>query len=91
MFSIKPLFDHKRVVHQLVIKELIEDVELLNQELVKSVDNGTHDTYSVGLNRVKHLINTNSLDLLSFHGGLNKGLSVQIIIIFRNKLRNVSQ
>ena len=49
VLSEETLLLHKRVVDELVKQEFVEDVELLDQELVEGVDDGSHHTDTVSL------------------------------------------
>lgn len=42
---------------KLVIQELTEDAEFLNQELIECVDRSSKNTYTMGFDRVQHLVN----------------------------------
>jgi hypothetical protein len=75
---------------ELIIQEFVENIELFDQKLVESVNDSAHHSDSMGLNRVKHLIYANCLDLLSLGCSLNENLGVQVIIIFGDKLAEIS-
>ena len=68
--------------NELIIQELIEYIQLLHKELVKCFNYNFHDSDTVSLDRIQHLIYSNCLDLFSFSSCLNKNLSVKIVIIF---------
>jgi len=68
-------------VNKLITQEFVEYVELFDQELVESVDDSSHNTNSMCFDRVKHLVDANSLDLLSFNGCFDEDLSVDVIIV----------
>ena len=71
---------------ELIVQELIEDVELLHQELVEGINDCTHYSNSMCLDRVKHLVDSNSLDLLGFCRDLDEHLGVDIIGVLTDKL-----
>ena len=72
---------HQWVTDKLIIKEFIENVKLFNKELIEGVDDSSHNTNSMSLNGIDHLIDTDSLDLFGLSGCLNHGLSVQVVIV----------
>lgn len=76
---------------KLIIQELIEDIQLLYKELVEGVDDCTHNSDSMSLDRVEHLVDTNGLDLLRLGCDLNKDLSMDVIAVFAHKFTQVSQ
>jgi hypothetical protein len=85
------LFLHERVVDELVKQEFVEDVELLDQELVESVDDCSHHTDTVSLDGVKHLVCTNCFDLPGLLGRLHKDLRVNVVVILGHELSELSQ
>lgn len=91
VLSEETLFLHQRVVDELIEQEFIEDVQLLDQELVESVDDGSHHTDSVSLDGVEHLVGADGFDLSSFLGRLHKDLSVDVVVILRDELAQLSQ
>ena len=76
---------------KLIVQELIEDVKLLHQELVEGINYCTHNSNSMSLDRVKHLVDSDCLDLLGLCRDLNENLGVDIIGVLTNKLSQVSQ
>jgi len=50
VLSVPSLLLHERIVDEFIIQELVEDVQLLDKELVESVDYGSHDTDSMSFN-----------------------------------------
>lgn len=82
---------HEWLPDEIVIQELIEDIELLNEELIESVDNCAHDTNTMSLDRVVHLVDTNGLDLLGFKGGFDEDLGVKVVVVLWDELAKVSQ
>jgi len=68
-------------MNKLIIQEFIEHVKLLDQVFVKSVDYSSHNSDSMCLDRVKHLINSNCLYLFSLHRGLNEDLGVDVVVV----------
>jgi len=91
VLSEETLLLHKRVVDELVEQELVEDVQLLDQELVKRVDDCAHHTDTVSLNRIKHLVGTNCFDLSGLLCRLNEDLSMDVVVILGNELSEFSQ
>ena len=91
ILSEESLLLHQRIVYELVVEELVEDVELLDQELVEGVDDGAHDTDAVSLDTVKHLIHSNCFDLSCFLCSLNELLRVDVIIVFRDEFSKLTQ
>jgi hypothetical protein len=76
---------------EFVIQELVEDIELLDQKLVESINDCPHYTDSMSLNRVEHLVYSYRLYLLSLSCDLNEDLGVDVVTVFAHKLTQVSQ
>lgn len=81
VLSEETLLLHQRVVDELVEQELVEDVELLDQELVELVDDCAHDTDTVSLYGIKHLVGTNCFDLSGLLCCLHEYLSMDVVVI----------
>ena len=82
VLPVPPLLLHERVMNKVIIKELIEDIELFDQEFVEGIDDGSHDTDAMGLDGVQHLVQADRLDLLRLRRGLHKHLGVNVIVVF---------
>ena len=63
LFSPIPVLLHEWLSDEVVIKELVEYVQFLDQELVECVNDCAHYTDSMSFDRVVHLIYSDSLDL----------------------------
>lgn len=81
----------KWVWDELVGQEFIESVELLDQELVECVDDSAHHTNSMSLDRIKHLVSTNSFYLSGLLCRLYEYLSMDIIVILGHEFSELSQ
>ena len=68
-------------MNKLIIQEFIEHVKLLDQVFVKSVDYSSHNSNSMCLYRVKHLVNSDCFDLFSLHCGLKEYLGVDVVVV----------
>lgn len=91
MLSVPSLLLHERIVDEFIIQELVEDVQLLDKELVESVDYGSHDTDSMSFNWEEHLVNSDGRNLLGINSCFHEDLGVDIIIIFRYKLVELTE
>ena len=91
VLSVVPLLLHEWVMDELVIQELIKDIELLYQELVECVNDCSHHTDSMSLDRVEHLIYSYRLYLFCLSCDLNEHLGMDVVTVFTHKLTQVSQ
>lgn len=75
----------------LIVQKFVENVQLFDKELVKSVDYSAHQTNSMSFNWILHLVDANRWYLLCILSGLNEDLCMQIIVVFRGIFAKVSQ
>jgi hypothetical protein len=68
-------------VNKFIIQKLVENVQFLYQEFVKSVDDGSHDTDTMRFDRVEHLIYSNGFDLLSLSCDFDEDLGVDVVAV----------
>jgi hypothetical protein len=73
-------------VDELIVEELIENIQLVDQEDVEGVDNCAHDTHTVSLDGIEHLLDANRLDLLCLSCCFYEYLRVQVVIVLGYEL-----
>ena len=91
VLAIESLFLHQWVVDELIVQEFVKDVQFLDEELVESIDDGAHDSDSVGFDTEQHLVHADRLDLLCLNSGFNKSLGMQVVIVLRYEFGQVPQ
>ena len=52
VFLVEPLLLHQRVVDELIVQEFVEPIQLFYQELVEILDDSSHHSDTVCLDRV---------------------------------------
>lgn len=75
------VFLHQWLSDEVIVKELVEHIQLLYQELVEGVNHCAHHANSMCLDRVVHLIYSDSLYLFGLQSSLYEHLRMQIVIV----------
>lgn len=91
IFSVESLLLHEWVVDELIVEELIENIQLVDQEDVEGVDNCAHDSHTVSLDGIEHLLDANRLDLLRLSCCFYEYLRVQVVIVLGYELLKIPQ
>ena len=88
---IETLLSQQVAVNDVIEEELREYGELLDQELVDLIDDSAKDTDTMCLYGGKELANRDGLDLLGVLGDLNKHVGMQVVVVLRDILVDVSE
>jgi hypothetical protein len=69
-------------VDELIVQEFVEPIQLFDQELVEILDDSSHHSDTVCLDRVKHLVDSDRLDLLGLNCRFDEDSSVDVVVVF---------